>query len=95
MKTFRYKPSIKASYAKQGAVHFLMLRYDDMPECKKQRIEALCRKAAGRGQWKALLQYMTTDAEAREIMKEHYIASYNSVGRMAKKFIENFPDDLL
>lgn len=94
MKKFRYKSSINVPYTRQGAITFMMLRYDTLPDAKKRRVEALCKKAGG-STWKALFEYLTTDADPGDVMKKHYIASYTTLGRGIKRFMEGFPDDLL
>lgn len=94
MNVFRYRQSVDVPYVKQGSIFFMMMRYGELPEQKKKRIEVLCKRAGG-SVWEALLQYMTTDATPEEVMQKHYIASYTTLGRAVKRFMENFPDDLL
>lgn len=94
MKRFRYKVSINVPYIKQGAITFMMMRYDTLPDAKKRRVEALCKKAGG-STWEALFEYLTTDSDPEDVMRRYYIASYTTLGRGIKRFMEGFPDDLL
>ncbi len=94
MKKFRYKQSVTVPYNRQGAIWFAMKRYYSMTEQKKKRVDELLRAAAG-DNWKALLDYLTGDEENKAVLKKHNIASFTTMSRAIKKFMEAFPDDLL
>lgn len=94
MKKFRFRSGVKASYDRQGLVWFTLRGYSGMPEEKKRRVEQVCQRVAGHN-WRALLDYVTTDKSPKDVASEHYIASVTTIYQAVNRLMEKFPDDLL
>ena len=74
------------SYVQQGEIYFTCRNYRQQPQQVRARIDDLCRKAAGE-YWKALREYLTTDADWRYICDKHYISSA-TLDRIRIRFYE-------
>lgn len=60
---FRYKKSIPVSYERQGYIYFTSLLYWELPKRTQEKILNLC-IAAGKENYQALFEFVTTDAGA-------------------------------
>lgn len=94
MKIFRYRSSANVPYDRQGLIWFTIRNYAELPDEKKRMVEKTCKAAAGRN-WRALLEYMTSEKSAKEVAKEHYIASETTIHRAMRRIMETSPDDIL
>ena len=90
---FRYKKGIRVSYDRQGYIHFMSRLYKDMEPEDKQKIRKLCTDCAGPMYSRALLEYVTTDADATWICRKHNI-SKSTLYRIQRKYYERFPRKL-
>lgn len=90
---FRIKKSVPLSYERQGYIYFAskMYKYLGAPEQKK--IIELCRRSGGEN-WKALFEFVTTDAGAVAVCMRHNIASETTIHRMVRDYYMNFPQRL-
>lgn len=61
---FRYKKSIPVSYEWQGYIYFTSLLYWELPKRTQEKILNLC-IAAGKENYQALFEFVTTDAAHR------------------------------
>lgn len=69
---FRYRPGLGVSYERQGLIFFTSRTYQDQPLRTRQKIERICRAAAGE-HWRALLRYITTDAGTVAVCQEYHV----------------------
>ena len=87
---FRYKSGISLDYDRQGYVYFLSKNYKILPPWDQEKIRNLC-CMVGRQYWKAVLEFVTTDANATYIEHRHNI-SKATLYRMVRSYYEEFPD---
>ena len=64
---FRYKKSVPVSYERQGYIYFSSLLYREMPEKAQRKILNLCMECGGGDYYRALFEFVTTDANATYI----------------------------
>ena len=70
---FRYKKSVPVSYERQGYIYFSSLLYREMPEKAQRKILNLCMECGGGDYYRALFEFVTTDANATYIcMRKYY-----------------------
>ena len=81
---FRFHKSVPVPYDRQGYIYFSAKRYKFLPEREKEKIRAVCQEAGGE-YGKALLEYMTTDAEPAAVCRRHYI-SRSTLDRMVRRY---------
>lgn len=86
---FRFKRSLPVGYNRQGYIYFKSLLYRELGERDRERIAGLCRECGGES-WRALLEFVTTDATATQICLKHYI-SQSTLERMVKRYYMRFP----
>lgn len=86
---FKYKPSIRLSYERQGYIYFKSLSYNTLRESEREAIDELCQKAGGEYR-EALFKFVTTDTSATKICMEHYL-SKATLYRLVKRYYETFP----
>ena len=60
---FRYKKSVPVSYERQGYIYFSSLLYREMPEKAQRKILNLCMECGGGDYYRALFEFVTTDAQ--------------------------------
>lgn len=89
---FRYKKSVPLSYNRQGYVYFQSLLYKELPSRERQKIEQLCKDAAGQ-YWRAVLEFVTTSANATYIETHHHL-SRATLYRYVQKYYMIFPRKL-
>ena len=71
---FRYKKSVPVSYERQGYIYFSSLLYREMPERAQQKILNLCMECGGGDYYRALFEFVTTDANATYICMKHSLS---------------------
>ena len=89
---FRYKQGVPLSYNRQGYVYFQSLLYKELPSKDRQKIDKLCQEAAG-SYWRAVLEFVTTSANATYIEREYNI-SRATLYRYVQKYYMIFPRKL-
>lgn len=87
---FRYKQGIKADYARQGYIYFTSRQYGTMSKADRERIRRLCIQSGGE-HYRALLEFVTTDATATALTMKYYI-SKATLYRAVHKYYESFPE---
>lgn len=88
--TFRFKSGADVSYNKQGYIYFVSRRHKELPEDAQKEILNLCIRHGGE-YYRALFEYVTTDAGATAIAMRHFV-SKSTLYRIVKAYYENFPD---
>ena len=86
---FRYKRSIPVSYDRQGYIYFTSRLYQELPESAQRKILNLCLEAGGE-YYRALLDFVTTDAGATAVCLQHHI-SPSVLERAVRRYYEMFP----
>ena len=86
---FRYKKSIPVSYERQGYVYFSSLLYRELPERAQEKILNLC-IAAGKENYQALFEFVTTDVGAQAVCLRHHL-SPSTLERAVRRYYEVFP----
>ena len=89
---FRYRKGIPLSYNRQGYIFFQSLLYRELSPRDQERIVKLCKQCA-RQYWKALLEYVTTPANAPYIEMKHHI-SQSTLYRVTREYYLRFPKKL-
>lgn len=89
---FRFKKAIPVDYDTQGYIYFLSKRYRDLPAAVKRRIESLCKEAGGE-HYKALLEFVTTDAGAATVCSRYYL-SQSTLERAVRRYYMEFEKQL-
>lgn len=89
---FRYKSGIPVSYNRQGYIYFQSLLYKELTDQDQIRIRQLCRECAGQ-YWRALLEFVTTDADATYIESRHHV-SRSTLYRCVREYYVRFPRKL-
>ena len=84
---FRYKKSVPVSYERQGYIYFSSLLYREMPERAQQKILNLCMECGGGDYYRALFEFVTTDANATYICMKHSL-SRSTLERIVRRFNE-------
>ena len=74
---FRYKKSIPVSYERQGYIYFTSLLYWELPKRTQEKILNLC-IAAGKENYQALFEFVTTDAGAQAVCLRHHLSPSTS-----------------
>lgn len=92
IRLFRFKSGIDVSYTRQGYIYFVSRLYSEHTEDKKQKILNHCINCGGE-YYKALFEYVTTDATATALSMRHYL-SKNTLYRSVRKYYETFPKNL-
>ena len=87
---FRYKKSIPVPYARQGYIFFTSKLYKELPPAAQQKIVNLCLEC-GRENYRALFEFVTTDAGVVAVCMKHYIASETTLYRMVREYYQKFP----
>ena len=87
---FRYKKSVPVSYERQGYIYFSSLLYREMPERAQRKILNLCMECGGGDYYRALFEFVTTDANATYICMKHNL-SRSTLERIVRKYYEGFP----
>ena len=90
---FRYKQSVPESYERQGYIYFSSLLYREMPERAQRKILNLCMECGGGDYYRALFEFVTTDANATYICMKHSL-SRSTLERIVRKYYEGFPQRL-
>ena len=81
---FRYKKSVPVSYERQGYIYFSSLLYREMPEKAQRKILNLCMECGGGDYYRALFEFVTTDANATYICMKHSL-SRSTLERIVRK----------
>ena len=89
---FRYRKSIPLPYNRRGYIYFQSLLYLDLAPRDQERIVKLCKQSAGQ-YWRALLEYVTTSANAPYIEQKHHI-SQTTLYRITRGYYLRFPKKL-
>jgi len=90
---FRYKSGIRVHYNRQGYIYFASRLYSEMPPDAQKKIEKLCYDAAGPQYCCALLEFVSTDADATYIERKHHL-SRSTLYRCVRQYYERFPRKL-
>ena len=88
-RVFRYKKSIPVSYEWQGYIYFTSLLYWELPKRTQEKILNLC-IAAGKENYQALFEFVTTDAGAQAVCLRHHL-SPSTLERAVRRYYEAFP----
>ena len=88
-RVFRYKKSIPVSYEWQGYIYFTSLLYWELPKRTQEKILNLC-IAAGKENYQALFEFVTTDAGAQAVSLRHHL-SPSTLERAVRRYYEAFP----
>ena len=86
---FRYKKSIPVSYEWQGYIYFTSLLYWELPKRTQEKILNVC-IAAGKDNYQALFEFVTTDAGAQAVCLRHHL-SPSVLERAVRRYYEAFP----
>lgn len=86
--SFRYRPGLGVPYKRQGLIFFTSMNYADQPPRTQKKIERLCRAAAGE-HWRALMDYVTTDAGTVSVCQRHHIGE-NTLHRAVRRYYRLF-----
>ena len=89
---FRYKRGIDVPYNRQGYIYFQSLLYRELSPREQQKIRKLCQESAGI-YWRALLEFVTTEANATYIEQKHHL-SRATLYRCVQRYYVNFPRTL-
>ena len=89
---FRYRKSLRMSYARQGYIYFNSHAYPTLTKHQQEAIQTACRKAGG-DMWQAILERMTTHNSAASICMKHNI-SEDTLDRLFKEYCKAFPKRL-
>ena len=89
---FRYKAGVKVSYARQGYIYFISLRFAELKDRQKEKIWKLCRRCGGENS-EALFAAVTTET-SDDLLCCKYFISKSTLYRMKRKYYEEFPKDL-
>ena len=87
---FRFKKSIPLSYERQGYIFFMSKLYKELPPAAQQKIVNLCLECGGEN-YRALFDFMTTDAGAVALCLKYHIASETTIYRMVREYYLKFP----
>ena len=87
---FRFKKSVKRSYAEQGYIYYISKMYDDLPRRGKETIWRAAFKAGGEPYLFALFEYVTTYTSPEKICSKYYM-SRGTLQRCVKRYFEIFP----
>lgn len=85
---FRYKRSIPVGYREQGYIYFASQQYQEMDTEKRKRIRELAREAGG-SYHKAVLEYVTTEAEPASVCGKYHI-SQSTLERAVRRYYTAF-----
>lgn len=85
---FRFKRSVPVSYDRQGYIYFTSKLFRDLPQRQRREILDLCQECGGEYS-AALLEFVTTDANATEICLKHNI-SRSTLERVVRRYYVNF-----
>ncbi len=89
---FRFKRSVCVDYDRQGYIYFTSRLYTILPGAEKTRILNTC-MAAGGEHYKALFEFVTTDAGATAVCARHYL-SRSTLERIVRRYYELFDTEL-
>ncbi len=89
---FRFKKGIGIPYEQQGYIYFISRKYKKLPKIKREKIEAHCR-AVGGPYWRALFEFVTTDAGQVAVCMRHYLST-STLERLVKRYYQEFPKDI-
>ena len=87
---FRYKKSIPVSYEWQGYIYFSSLLYWELPKRTQEKFLNLC-IAAGKENYQALFEFVTTDAGAQAVCLRHHLSLY--VGTSRAEILRGVPTE--
>lgn len=87
---YRYKKALGVDYDTQGYIYFLSRRYRRLSIEDRRQIRQVCSEAAGAYQ-KALLEFVTTDADEEMICARHYISA-STLKRIVRRYYRIFED---
>ena len=89
---FRFKQGIRLGYNRQGYIYFQSRLYRELSAGDQRKIRTLCLECGGEyGQ--ALLEFVTTDADATYISRKYNI-SRETLHRCVRRYYERFPKKL-
>ena len=80
---------IEESYERQGYIYFTSLLYWELPKRTQEKILNLC-IAAGKENYQALFEFVTTDAGAQAVCLRHHL-SPSTLERAVRRYYEAFP----
>lgn len=87
---YRYKKALGVDYDTQGYIYFLSHRYRRLSIEDRRQIRNVCSEAAG-VYHKALLEFVTTDADEEMICARHYISA-STLKRIVRRYYRIFAD---
>lgn len=81
----------RAGELRTAGIHlFSSLLYREMPEKAQRKILNLCMECGGGDYYRALFEFVTTDANATYICMKHSL-SRSTLERIVRKYYEGFP----
>ena len=89
---FRYKRGVPIPYNRQGYIYFQSRLYKELPSKDRAKIDQICKDAAGQ-YWRAVLEFVTTSANATYIEQKHHL-SKATLHRYVQKYYMIFPRKL-
>lgn len=84
MQKFKMLSSVEKSYEEQGEIFFLCRNFEKQERKIRERIQRLCKEAAGEYA-PALLCYLTTSASWQQVTRE-YAISDSTLNRCRRDF---------
>lgn len=87
---FRYRPSIRLPYERQGLIYFVSRNYEGQSQRIREKIEQSCKAAAGEN-WRALFRYVTTDVGMVNVCQEFHV-SESTLFRAVQKYYRRMND---
>ena len=90
---FRYKQGVPVSYNRQGYIYFVSRLFRELPERDQIRIRNLCLECAGPEYDRALLEFVTTNADATYIERKYHV-SKSTLYRCVRAYYVRFPRKL-
>ena len=89
---FRFKRSVPVSYDRQWYIYFKSRLYEQLPPAEQQAIVNLCLECGGE-YYRALFQFVTTDAGATNVCMQHHL-SRSTLERAVRRYYERFPREI-
>ena len=88
----RYMKSVPLNYERQKYIRSKSLHYNELPEKEQAEIRRLCRECGGE-HCGALMEFVTTDANAEAVCARHYLGK-STLYRRVRMYYQNFPMEL-
>lgn len=87
---FRLKKSVPVDYDGQGYIYFKSKLYKRLRPEQQKVVADCCMAAAGGDYYRALFEFVTTNAGATEVCLRHHL-SRSTLERIVRKYYTIFP----